>query len=139
MKSSRSPRNTRARKPSHFGSKRESPARGRSSASFASIGSIGGAMAYNWLAPRVDIFARLLREALWAPLAILCLSVVLGPVLAAQDLWWLVHVAGGAALGFCSLRASRIALRNVRPAAAYVVAFTATCSTALGWEMLEFT
>ena len=96
-------------------------------------------MAYNSLAPRVDIFARLLREALWAPLAIVCLSLVLGPVLAAQDLWWLVHVAGGAALGLCYLRASRIALPNVRPAASYLLAFTAACSTALGWEMLEFT
>ena len=87
----------------------------------------------------MDIFARLLREALWAPLAIVCLSLVLGPVLAAQDLWWLVHVAGGAALGLCYLRASRIALPNVQPAVSYLLAFTAACSTALGWEMLEFT
>ena len=44
MKSSASPRNTIARKPSHFGSNRYAPSGGSSSASLASIGSIGGAI-----------------------------------------------------------------------------------------------
>src|SRR5437867_7240574 len=44
MYTSDSPRNTIARKPSHFGSYKNGPA-GSSSASFASIGSIGGATA----------------------------------------------------------------------------------------------
>src|ERR1041384_5639884 len=44
MKSSEVPRNTIARKPSHFGSYRYSPCGGSSSASFASIGSTGGAI-----------------------------------------------------------------------------------------------
>src|SRR5215210_3573263 len=42
MKRSDSPRNTMARKPSHFGSNRKSPSLGSASVSLASIGSIGG-------------------------------------------------------------------------------------------------
>src|SRR5439155_11134477 len=42
MNTSDAPRNTMARKPSHFGSYRKSPS-GRASASLASIGSMGGA------------------------------------------------------------------------------------------------
>src|SRR6187397_2411482 len=45
MNTSASPRNTMARKPSHFGSKRKAPDSGSASASLASMGSIGGAMA----------------------------------------------------------------------------------------------
>src|SRR5690606_10447945 len=43
MKTSSRPRKTSARKPSHFGSYKKSPAEGSASVSFASIGSIGGA------------------------------------------------------------------------------------------------
>src|ERR671936_404355 len=50
MKTSLSPLKASARKPSHLGSKRYSPLAGSSSASLASMGSTGGAMAYNWLA-----------------------------------------------------------------------------------------
>lgn len=98
-------------------------------------------MAYNWLVA-FGMFERLLREALWAPLLILTAAVGLGPVLAAQDLWWLMHVFGGAAVAFCYLRAIDIAgplLGELRISARYVLAFTAACSTALAWEMLEFT
>src|ERR1700722_9182146 len=42
MKISSPSRNTRARKPSHFGSKIQSPSAGNSSTRFASIGKIGG-------------------------------------------------------------------------------------------------
>jgi hypothetical protein len=98
-------------------------------------------MAYNSLAA-FDMFERLLREALWAPLLIVLASLALGRVLAAQDLWWLMHVLGGAAVAFCYLRATRIAgalLGDLRIGTRYVLAFTAACSTALAWEMLEFT
>ena len=97
-------------------------------------------MAYNWLAA-FDMFERLLREALWAPLLIVLGSLALGPLLAAQDLWWLMHVLGGAAVAFCYLRAIAVAgsaLGELRVGTRYVLAFTAACSTALGWEMLEF-
>src|SRR6516165_469310 len=45
MKTSSRPRKTMARNPSHFGSYNQSGVVGRSSASLASIGSIGGAIA----------------------------------------------------------------------------------------------
>src|SRR5205823_8794529 len=102
------PRKTRARKPSHFGSNRWSPPCGSSSASFASIGSTGGAMAYNSLAA-LGMLARLLREALWVPVAIVLASMALARLPVRLDLWWLAHLAGGAALAFCYLRAIAIA------------------------------
>src|SRR5882757_5563060 len=46
MNTSAAPRNTIARKPSHLGSYRNAPSEGSSVASFASIGSIGGGIAY---------------------------------------------------------------------------------------------
>ncbi len=45
MNASSPPRKTIARKPSHFGSYRKLPPAGIASAVFASIGSIGGAIA----------------------------------------------------------------------------------------------
>jgi hypothetical protein len=111
------------------------------SASLASIGSIGGAMAYNSLRLRVGMFGRLLREALWAPLAIVLLAVAVGRLRAAADLWWLVHVLGGAALAFCYLRAidiGRAWLGVLRPPAKYLLAFGLACTTAVGWEIGEF-
>jgi hypothetical protein len=95
-------------------------------------------MAYNSLPPRVDIFSRLLREALWAPLLIVLASLALGPVLAAQDLWWFVHVLGGAAVAFCYGRALDIVAPRLPVWVRYTLAFTAACSTALAWEMLEY-
>src|SRR2546430_13767536 len=58
------------------------------------------------------------------------------------DVWWLAHLAGGAALAFCYLRAIAIArakLGALRPAGAYLLAFALSCTTALAWEMGEFT
>jgi len=74
-------------------------------------------MAYNWLAA-LGMVRRLLREALWAPALIVL-----------------------AALAYCYLRAIAIAgprLGALRPAAAYLLAFALSCSTALGWEIGEF-
>ena len=97
-------------------------------------------MAYNWL-PALGMLRRLLREALWAPAAIVAASLVLGRLPARVDLWWLVHVAGGAALAFCYLRAIAIArprLGELRAAAKYLLAFALACTTALAWEIAEF-
>ena len=98
-------------------------------------------MAYNWLAA-LGMVGRLLREALWAPAAIVAASLVLGRLPARVDLWWLVHIAGGAALAFCYLRAVGIArpwLGELGAAAKYLLAFTLSCTTALAWEIGEFT
>lgn len=83
---------------------------------------------------------RLLREALWAPAAVVLLAFVLGR-LPAVDLWWLMHVAGGAAVAFCYLRLTALVGRRYGLAHAgvrYVVAFALACSTALAWELAEF-
>jgi hypothetical protein len=106
----------------------------------ASIGSTGGAMAYNWLAA-LGMVRRLLREALWAPALIVLVAVALAHLPRAPDWWWLLHIVGGAAVAFCYLRAIRIAnplLGVLRPAGAYLLAFALACTTALGWEIGEF-
>jgi len=98
-------------------------------------------MAYNSLRLRVGMFGRLLREALWAPLAIVLLAIAVGRLHGADNLWWLVHVLGGGALAFCYLRAIDIARATfgaLRPPAKYLLAFGLACTTALAWEMGEF-
>ena len=97
-------------------------------------------MAYNWL-PALDMMRRLLREALWAPALIVLVAVVLAHVPRPPDWWWLLHIAGGAALAYCYLRAIAIArpkLGALRAAGAYLLAFALACTTALGWEIGEF-
>jgi len=98
-------------------------------------------MAYNSLAA-LGMLARLLREALWVPVAIVVASMALARLPVRLDLWWLAHLAGGAALAFCYLRAIAIArakLGALRPAGAYLLAFALSCMTALAWEIGEFT
>jgi hypothetical protein len=107
----------------------------------ASIGATGGAMAYNWLRA-LDMLGRLLREALWAPALIVAAALVLAHLPRAPDWWWFLHIAGGAAVAFCYLRAIHIAgprLGVLRPAATYLLAFALSCTTALAWEIGEFT
>jgi hypothetical protein len=85
---------------------------------------------------------RLLREALWAPALIVLAALVLAHLPRAPDWWWLLHIVGGAAVAFCYLRAIRIArpvLGVLCAAAAYLLAFALSCTTALGWEIGEFT
>ena len=83
---------------------------------------------------------RLAREALWAPAAVVLAALVLGR-LPAVDLWWLMHVMGGAAVAFCYLRLALLAGERYGLSHAgvrYVVAFALACSTALAWELGEF-
>lgn len=98
-------------------------------------------MAYNWLRA-LGMVRRLLREALWAPALIVLAALALAHLPRAPDWWWILHVAGGAAVAFFYLRAIDIAgprLGALRPAAAYLLAFALSCATALGWEIGEFT
>lgn len=98
-------------------------------------------MAYNWL-PALGMVRRLLREALWAPALIVLVAVALAHIPKAPDWWWQLHVVGGAAVAYCYLRAIAIAgpkLGRLRPAAAYLLAFALAGTTALGWEIGEFT
>jgi hypothetical protein len=83
---------------------------------------------------------RLLREALWAPAAVVLAASALGR-LPGVDPWWLMHVAGGAAMAFCYLRLAVLAGRRYGLSHAgvrYVIAFALACSTALAWELGEF-
>jgi hypothetical protein len=82
------------------------------------------------------VIARLVQPA-WAPVAVVALSFVVGQTSFARDVWWLFHLAGGAALGFFFLRSIDL-LRAVRPAMRYGVAFAFACTAALGWELAEF-
>jgi len=80
------------------------------------------------------MLSRLLREALWAPVAVALVAFVLGRV-PAIDPWWLVHVVGGAAVAFSYLRLAALAGGRYGLAHAgvrYLVAF------ALAWELAEF-
>src|SRR5580765_271563 len=83
---------------------------------------------------------RLVREALWAPAAVVLAAFVLGR-LPAVDLWWLMHVVGGIAVAFCYLRLAALVGRHYgleHAGVRYVVAFALACSTALAWELAEF-
>jgi hypothetical protein len=75
---------------------------------------------------------RLAREAAWAPVAVLALAWCVGRTRFAHDLWWSLHVLGGAALAFFFLRAAGQARLR------YAAAFALACSGALGWELAEY-
>ncbi|HET7671578.1 MAG TPA: hypothetical protein VFK84_14305 [Burkholderiales bacterium] len=79
---------------------------------------------------------RVLQTA-WAPVAVLGFSFVIGGTSFAREVWWLLHVVGGVALGFFFLDAVD-ALDAVRPAWRYVAVFALACTAALAWELLEF-
>ena len=80
---------------------------------------------------------RLLREALWAPAAIVALNVIVAWLPDPGYLWSLLHFLGGAAAAFCVFQIAGIAAPELR-ALRYVLAFALACSTALAWECAEF-
>lgn len=84
-------------------------------------------------------FVRILREAAWAPVAVLSLNFFV--VRLYEDFFWLLHLLGGAALGFFFHQAIRIAgdlLGSLRAFAQYVFAFGLACTVGLFWEIAEF-
>ena len=83
-----------------------------------------------------SLMTRVLQNA-WAPAAVLGFSFVIGGMSFARDVWWLLHLVGGIALGFFFLNAVE-ALDAVRPAWRYVAVFALACTAALGWELAEF-
>ena len=80
---------------------------------------------------------RLLREALWAPAAIVALNVIVAWLPDPGYLWSLLHFLGGAAAAFCVFQIARIAAPELR-VLRYVLAFALACSAALAWECAEF-
>lgn len=84
---------------------------------------------------------RVLREAAWAPIAVLAINAVVVRTPYADELFSLLHFLGGAAAAFFFLQVLEIradVLGKPRPLAAYVVSFAAACSVALFWEIGEF-
>jgi len=79
------------------------------------------------------VIGRALREAGWAPLGVLVVAWIMGRTTIAHEMWWLMHVLGGAALGFFFLRAIDRGTKS-----GLSVAFAFACTGALGWELLEF-
>lgn len=82
------------------------------------------------------MIARLVGAA-WAPTAVAVLAWAVGRTPEARNLWWLLHLLGGAAMAFFFLRAIDV-LRVVQPPARHAVAFSFACSAALAWELGEF-
>ena|SRR2546423_906898 len=80
---------------------------------------------------------RVLREALWAPAAIVALNVIVAWLPDPGELWSLLHFLGGAAAAFCVFQIARLAMPQLR-VLRYVLAFALACSTALAWEFAEF-
>ena len=83
---------------------------------------------------------RILSEAAWAPGAVLLLAFIVDRQ-DARQLYWLLHVLGGAAMAFFFLRGLAIAeplFGPLRPAVRYVGAFALACGAALAWELGEF-
>jgi hypothetical protein len=79
-------------------------------------------MAYNWL--RLGMGSTIGR--LWAPAAVIALVPVAAHLQSTIDLWWLMHIFGGAALAFYFSRWMPL------------VALSFACTGALAWEAGEF-
>ena len=86
-------------------------------------------------------FVRLLREAAWAPIAVLILGAIIVRLPDARELYWPLHVFGGAALAFFFFQAIGIAagsLGRLAPLGRYLMAFALACTVAVLWEIGEF-
>jgi hypothetical protein len=87
------------------------------------------------------LIRRLVREALWAPALVLALAALVAGTPQAPDIYWLLHVVGGAALGLFFSRGLLIAeplFGALRPSSRTVFAFALACSAVLAWEFAEF-
>lgn len=84
---------------------------------------------------------RLLQQAAWAPIGVVVLHAVVARTAYRQDLDWLMHSLGGAAMAFFLYEATRVwerYLGRLYPLARYLIAFGLTCAVAIGWEVAEF-
>jgi hypothetical protein len=87
------------------------------------------------------VIARLVKEALWAPVLVLGLGVVVAVAPRAPDIYWLLHLLGGAALSLSFFRGLLIAqplVGALHAATRAGFAFALACSAALAWEFAEF-
>lgn len=84
---------------------------------------------------------RLLISAGWAPVCVVLLNAFVVRTAYRQDLNWLVHALGGAAMAYFLHRAAVLGERHLgqlRPPAQYLLAFGLTCAVAIAWECTEF-
>lgn len=88
------------------------------------------------------VLYRLMREAAWAPLAVVLLHAILALAFGhRRSLDPLLHFLGGLALAFFFDRGSRVAadqLGQLRTLARNLLAFSLTCTVAVFWEFAEF-
>ena len=85
--------------------------------------------------------ARVLREAAWAPIAVLVFQAIVARTPYKTDLDHLVHFLGGAAIAFflfCCVRIARELLGVLRQVTPYLLAFALACTVAVLWEIAEF-
>jgi hypothetical protein len=88
-----------------------------------------------------SILVRVLREAAWAPLAVLVSYAVLPATPFQPDLYWPLHFLGGAAMAFFFLQVLQMAGSvpgTLRSVGRYLAAFAAACTVTVFWEIAEF-
>jgi hypothetical protein len=84
---------------------------------------------------------RILRDAAWAPAAVLIFHQVAIRLHIRSRLDHLIHFLGGAAAAYFFYRAVKIAapyLGKLQKLTRYLLAFTLTCTIAVFWELAEF-
>lgn len=84
---------------------------------------------------------RILREAAWAPVALLLLHAIVLRTPYRAELDGVLHFLGGAAVAFFFYQVYRIltdVLGEFRPLTHYLLAFALACTAALFWELGEF-
>ena len=84
---------------------------------------------------------RLLGQAAWAPIGVLLLHAFITRTAYRQELNWLVHALGGAAMAYFLYHGVLLGERylgRLRPLAQYLLAFGLTCAVAVAWEVAEF-
>lgn len=81
---------------------------------------------------------RLLREAAWAPLCVLCISFPIAATSIAERVYPVLHLLGGMALAYFFRRAVRLLHAGWPPMLSSLVALSLACTGALAWEIAEF-
>jgi len=78
-----------------------------------------------------------IKERGWAPLAVLLVSFPIAAAPFAESVYPVLHLLGGAALGYFFRRVVRL-VHAWPPVLSSLVAFSLACTTALAWEIFEF-
>jgi hypothetical protein len=78
------------------------------------------------------------RERGWAPAAVLLVSFPVAATPFAESVYPVLHLLGGAALGYFFRRAVRLVHTGWPPMVSSLIAFSLACTTALAWEIFEF-